>query len=268
MALAPRPAAGGNPRLARLAPLLLSGEGGAAERPGSAATPPASRGGTAETSPRLLAVGEPSDPVVTAFLATRLALALRERGLEVRLVDASGAAWFRDAVSATAEPLATLTPGAPLPGGWGEVVVVALPEGSLLPYLGRARWRGLELVVAVGEGREGLARGYARLREGVRLLAAARLGVTPLAPDRDAARATFRCLARACRTLLGAEVVSDGYLPATAAALRRAGGESLGSPEPTGLGRAIDGLAALLLADGAPAVRPSATALATLLQPM
>jgi len=216
---------------------------------------------------RLIAVGHPTDPLVTTLLATRLALALRAQGKGVRLVDGGGVGWFRDTVVAEADPLPTLTPGAPLPAdGWGEVVVVALPGGSLHPFLTRTGGRGVELIVAVGEGRGEVGRGFARLREGARLLVEGRLGITPLAPTAEAARATFHRLARACRTLLSVEVVSDGYLPATAATLRRAAVE--GGPETAALTEAVDHLAALLVADPPPPSPPTAAALATLLQPV
>jgi len=216
-------------------------------------------------APRLVAVGHPTDPLVTTFLATRLAVALRDRGVAVRLVDAAGAPWFRDTVVAEAAPLATLTPGAPVPAdGWGEVVVVALPVGSLHPYLTRGGGGGVELIVAVGEGREELARAYARLREGARRLAGGRIGITPLAPTAEAARATFHRLARACRTLLGVEVVSDGYLAVTATTLRRAGVDP--GPEGSALTEAVTALAALVEDDGPPSAPLTAATLTTLLQ--
>ncbi len=258
-------------RLARLAPLLLSGAGGAGEpappRRGAAGdrAPPAPR--PAQGAPRLLAVGHPTDPLVTTLLATRLALALGERGVAVRLVDSAGAPWFRDAVVAEADPLPTLTPGAPVPAeGWGEVVVVALPAGSLHPYLTRGGGSGIELIVAVGEGTAELGHAYARLREASRWLSGGRLGICPLAATVVGARTTFHRLARACRTLLHTEVVSDGYLPATATALRR--GAAGGSPEAVAIAESITRLAALLITDGPPPERPTATTLTTLLQPL
>jgi len=215
--------------------------------------------------PRLLAVGHPTDPLVSTLVATRLALAQRGRGMAVRLVDGAGAPWFRDTVLAEAEPLATLTPGAPPPAdGWGEVVVVALPAGSLSPLF-PAGATGVELIVVVGEGGDELAHAYARLREGAHLLVGGRLGVTPLAATVEAGRATFHRLARACRTLLSVEVVSDGYLPATVATLRRGGVAP--TPEAVILREAITRLAALLVADGPPPTSPTAATLAALLQP-
>lgn len=266
------PTAGEKPRrLDRLAPLFLSGEGagGAAPAPPTraAAVSPLPAARLAQAVPRLIAVGHPTDPLVSTLLSTRLALALRDIGVVVRLVDAAGVPWFRDAVVAEADPLPALTPGAPPPrAGWGEVVVVALPTGSLHPYLTRGGGGGTEMVVVVGDGRDELAHAFARLREGARWLSGGRLGVCPLGPSVEAARTTFHRLARACRTLLQVEVVSDGYLPTTAAALRRA--TSQVSPESTALAAAIGDLAALLIADGPPSTSPTPTTLTALLQPV
>jgi len=241
--------------------------------------------------PRVIAVGSATDPFVTTFTASALAVKLRERGRRVLLFDGVGQPWFLRHLLAIEggperpdpSPLELRRGGltwatGPSPDGpasdrvppdsalWraaeaeADVVVVLLPCHSLAAYLGRffAPWQ--EILVVTEPSDEEVGRAFARVREVHRRLPGARFGVMVGGGERGVAEACFCRLARAARRLLGTRLRSYGCHPFTARRIREvAAGRALGEAEEVVWRGQSDAAAALVIADGRPRSCPVPT---------
>ena len=243
--------------------------------------------------PRVIAVGSATDPLVTTFTASALAVGLRARGRRVLLFDGVGQPWFLRQLLAieggperpdeVPDPLELRRTGLTCGGGlfqqgqlgdrppseaarWAaaeaeaDFVVILLPCHSLAAYLERflAPWQ--EHLVVTEPSQEGVGGAFARLREVHRRLPEGRLGVMVAGAARDAAAGCFAQLARAARRLLRVRLRSYGYHSFAARRIRElAAGRVTGDADKAAWRREVDGAAALLVADGRPRSCPAPT---------
>lgn len=239
--------------------------------------------------PRVIAVGSATDPFVTTFTASALAVGLRARGRRVLLFDGVGQPWFLRQLLASEggperpdpSPLELRRTGLTWVTGlssdgaardrappdaalWtaaeaeADAVVVLLPCHSLAAYLRRFSVPWQELLIVTEPSAEDVGCAFARLREVHQRLPGGRLGVMVGGAERAAAEACFGRLARAARRLLGARLRSYGCHPFNARRIREvAAGRALGAAEEAAWRAQIDAAAALVVADGRPRSCPA-----------
>jgi len=239
--------------------------------------------------PRVIAVGSATDPFVTTFTASALAVGLRAQGRRVLLFDGIGQPWFLRQLLAIEggperpdpSPLELRRSGLiwvadvpsdgaasdrapPDPALWtaaeaeADAVVVLLPCRSLAAYLGRFSVPWQELLIVTEPSQDEVGRAFARVREFHQRLPGGRLGVIVGGAERAAAEACFARLARAVRRLLGARLRSYGCHSFTARRIREvAAGRALGEAEEAVWRGQIAAAVALVVADGRPRSCPA-----------